>query len=329
MAENKLLVSGGCLRNADDLEEGKYYGKATLLLLDLSTGEYRELLSKSDGGEHYPPVNPNQQYTAASLDGDVLWLPTDTEIFKYRLPELILEACYSHSCFHNIHSVHAFDDFLIVTSTGLDNVVILDKHTGQITRVLNSEGKDPWHRFSSDVDYRIIYSTRPHDSHPNFVFRLDGKYWVTRCKQEDAICLEDINNRIDISQGANVSVHDGLWWNDKIIFTRVDGFLVFCDPISKKVIETVDIFALKRNRLRGWCRGLWVDGETFYIGFSKLRTTKSTNKLKFLMNSSFINSTNSKASVVAFDMNNKTVNNIYQVPDCMIDSIYGILPYRY
>ena len=49
---NKLLVSGGCLReNGFELGEGKYYGKAVLAELDLSTGKFVEVVAKSGGGE--------------------------------------------------------------------------------------------------------------------------------------------------------------------------------------------------------------------------------------------------------------------------------------
>ncbi|QIB64699.1 hypothetical protein [Kineobactrum salinum] len=330
MTVKKLLVSGGCLRpNGFELGEGKYYDRASLVLLDLQRGEFTEILSKSDGGANYPAEHPNQQYTAACLDGDILWLPTDTEILQYRLPELELLSCYSHPCFHNIHSVQVVGDELAVTSTGLDNVVLLDRATGAINRIINTQGLDPWHRFDAATDYRLVHSTRPHDSHPNYVFQLDGKLWVTRCSTEDAVCLEDVEQRIDLGEGEDISAHDGLWWGETLVFTRVDGMLILCDPVRKKVIENHDPFRLHRNRPKGWCRGLHIDGDMFYIGYSRLRKTNLKSKLRFLSQGNFKYGSGNNSLVVAYNMKQQKVDRVYESPEGMVDAIYGILPYTW
>jgi hypothetical protein len=326
----KLLISGGCLRpNGFELGEGKYYGKASLVSLDLQSGQFEQVLSKSDGGANYPAEHPNQQYTAACLDGDTLWLPTDTEILQYQLPQMKQVNCFSHPCFHNIHSVHVFGDELAVTSTGLDNVVMLDKTSGEIKRIINTQGKDPWHRFDAETDYRLVHSTRPHDSHPNYVFKLKDKLWVTRCTQEDAVCLDDMSQKIDITGSDSISVHDGLWWNGKLVFTRVDGLLVICDPETGKVTENHDPFAAHRNRPIGWCRGLYIDGDMFYIGYSRLRKTNLKSKLKFLSQGNFRYGSGNNSLVVAYNMKTKKVEQVFESPEGMIDAIYGILPWRY
>jgi len=326
----RLLVSGGCLRaDGFELGEGKYYGRAVLAVLDLESGSFTEVLSKSDGGEHYPAEHPNQQFTAACLDGDILWLPTDTEIMKYRLPELELLACYSHPCFHNVHSVQVFGDQLGVTSTGLDNIVLLNKHTGNIDQIINTQGKDPWHRFDPGKDYRVVHSTRPHDSHPNYLFELEGRLWVTRCSTEDAVCLDDVNDRIDLGEGEDISAHDGLWWQGQLVFTRVDGKLIVCDPAKRKVIENHDPFRLQRNRPKGWCRGLFITGDMFYIGFSRLRKTNLKAKLKFLSQGNFKYGAGNNALVVAYNMKSQRVEGVYEAPSGLIDAIYGVLPYSY
>lgn len=329
MSLKQLLVAGGCLReNGFELGEGKYFGQASLLLLDLHTGKFQTLISKNDGGEHYPSEHPNLQFTAPCLDGDTLWLPTDTEIYQYQLPELTELKCYSHPCFQNIHSVHLFDNELIVTSTGIDNIVVLCPETGEIKRIINTEGKEPWHRFDAKTDYRLLHSTRPHDSHPNYIFKLDNKLWTTRCTHDDAVCLDDVTDRIDVAHQDEMSVHDGIWWQDKLVFTRVDGYLVIVDPKSRKVIDKHDPFANERNRPLGWCRGLMVDGDVFYIGYSRLRKTKLMSKLKFITQGNFKYMDGNGALVVAYDISKKKVINTYTIPAGMLDAIYGILPYN-
>ena len=330
MELKSLIISGACLRpNGFELGEGKYYGEAKLLKLNLQTGGYTGLLSKRSGGTNYPKEHPNLQYTAACLDRDILWLPTDTELYKYQLPSMQLLVCYSYPCFHNLHSVHVFGDEVVVTSTGLDNVVVLDKNDGSIKQVINTQGKDPWHRFDPHFDYRQVHSTRPHDSHPNYVFKLDGNLWVTRCTQEDAVNLSDVAQRIDISGDDNISVHDGICWQGKIVFTRVDGYLVVCDQQSKRVIEVINPFAGEKNKPIGWCRGLCIIGDLFYIGYSKLRQTKLTDKLKYLAQGNLKYTSGNNALVVAYDIKSRRVERVYESPDHTLDAIYGVLPFHY
>lgn len=330
MPLKKLLISGACLReNGFELGDGKYYGKASLILLDLCSGEFRAVLIKSEGGTNYPAENPNLQFTAACVDGDTLWLPTDTEIYAYKLPNFSLISCYSHPCFNNVHSAHIIGGDLVVTSTGLDNIVVMDKYNGNIKTILNTEGKDPWHRFSPEVDYRVIHSTKPHHSHPNYVFTLNNDLWVTRCTQEDAVCLSDMSKRIDVSQGSNTSIHDGVWWGDKLVFTRVDGTLAICDPESHEVLEKHDPYGRERNRPRGWCRGLFIDGDMFYIGYSKLRKTKLTAKLKFISRGNFKYRNGNEALIIAYNMQTQQVERTYEFNSGAMDAIYGIMPYEY
>lgn len=323
----KLLISGAQLRpDGYELGQGKYYGAARLLTLDLSDGTFSLTLEMREGNEHYPEEYPNLQYTAASRHEDILWLPTDTEVYKYRLPDMTCLACYSYPCFQNVHSVHQFGDEVYVTSTGLDNIVVLDAESGELLRIINSEGKDPWHRFDAEKDYRLVHTTKPHDSHPNFVFELDGSKWITRCTQEDAVNLDDVSQSLNISGGDVISVHDGLWWGQKLVFTRVDGFLVTFDRENNMAREQIDIFAHSRNRPNGWCRGLHIDGDMFYIGYSKLRKTRLKEKLKYLSQGNFKYSTGNNSLVVAYNMRERKVEKVHQVPDGLIDAIYGIVP---
>ncbi len=60
---------------------------------------------------------------------------------------------------------------------------------GEILREWSVIGEDTWARFSRQIDYRKVPTTKPHRSHPNFAFLLEGDIWTTRCDQKDAICL--------------------------------------------------------------------------------------------------------------------------------------------
>ncbi|MFA3790735.1 hypothetical protein AB6T38_06430 [Aliiglaciecola sp. SL4] len=326
---NKLLLSGGCLRpNGFELGEGKYYQSARLVELDTETKLCRIIIQQDEGGSNYPSEHPNLQFTNGCIVDQKLWLPTDTEVHLYQLPDFKLVKTISHPCFHNIHSVTMIKGELVITSTGLDNVVFCDPDSGIITRIVNTEGKAPWHRFDNNIDYRKYHSTRPHDSHPNFVFELDNQVWVTRCTQEDAVNLSQVSDRIDINLGNDKGVHDGLWWKDKLVFTQVDGVLLLCDPIERKMIEIIDPFLNVSNRPLGWCRGLYIEGDMFYVGFSKLRKTGMKSRLKFLSQRNFKYASGNNALVVKVDMRTRKVIDTFETPNGMLDAIYGILPFN-
>lgn len=326
---SRLLITGGVLRpNGFELGEGKYYGCAKLLRLDTNTGEFEELIAVDEGNENYPEIHPNLTFTAGEVDGSCLWLPTDTEIRQYSYPDLQLLKTFSHPCFHNIHSVNHCDDRLYVTSTGLDMVVVLDKVIGAIDERLSCEGKPAWHRFNADVDYRKIHSTRPHDSHPNYVFWVNNEPWVTRCTQEDAVCLSDVSKRIDISgPDKETSVHDGIVVADKVYFTSVDSCVVKADLTTRQVIETIRIDEFPGyGPVRGWCRGLRIENGLFYLGFSVLRRTRRSEKLKWLAKLAARSGISQTSSILAVDLGRRRVVADYPVPAGMIDAIYSILP---
>lgn len=324
----KLLVTGGVLRpNGFDLGEGKYYGCAKLLSLDLDTGAFQTLLSVDQGNDNFPDVDPNLEFTAGAVDGQTLWLTTDTEVRHYRYKPLELISTYSYPFFHNIHSVVPRGDQLYVTSTGLDLVAVLSKSDGSLIKLINTEGKPTWHRFSPDTDYRKVHSTRPHDCHPNHVFWIGEEAWVTRCTQEDAVCLSDLSKRIDISGSRRpISVHDGIVNDGKIYFTCVDGAIVVAEPSTYAVIDVIVLNELKGfGGVRGWCRGLYLNGDICYVAFSRLRKTKRLERVAWvsrLIGRGFIES----SSVLAVNLRTMEVISDFRVPDGMIDAIYSLLP---
>lgn len=324
-----LLVTGGVLRpDGYNLGEGKYYGCAKLVHINIKTGQFSELLSVADGTHNFPDEHPNLEFTVGAVDKDNLWLAMDTEIRLYTYPQLQLIKTFSHPCFHNIHSVAIHDDELYVTSTGIDLVLVLDKYNGAIKQYFNVEGKPIWHRYSQTTDYRKVHSTRPHDSHPNYVFWIDEQPWVTRCTQEDAVLLSDVSKRIDISGPDKViSVHDGIVHGDYVYFTSVDSCIVIADTKTYQVVETFNLSNLKGyGGLRGWCRGLYISGDIFYVGFSRLRKTRRLDKIEWVSRLINRGKTIEDCSVLGINMSTKEIIADYIIPTGMLDAIYTILP---
>jgi hypothetical protein len=325
----RILLTGGVLReNGFELGEGKYYGCAKLLALDVETGATEHLLSISEGNANFPDVHPNLEFTAGAVEGDRLWLPTDTEIRCYSYPALQLERVYSHPCFHNVHSVAVRGDELWVTSTGLDHVVVLSKEDGSVRRIVNAEGKPAWHRFSAEEDYRKVHSTRPHDCHPNYVFWLEDRAWVTRCTQEDAVLLDDPTQRIEVSGSHRpISVHDGHVEDGRIYFTTVDGCIMIADAGERRVVEELQLSTLDGfGGLRGWCRGLYIEGDLCYVGFSRLRKTKRVERLHWVGKLLQRGTPVEECSVLAIDLRRRRIVRDYRLPVGSMDAIYGVLP---
>jgi hypothetical protein len=325
----KLLITGAALReNGFELGEGKYYGCAKLIQLDTTSGTIDELLSVDAGNNNFPDTHPNLEFTAGDVEQDKLWLPMDTEIRLYHYPSMSLLDTFSHPSFHNIHSVAVHGDQLFVTSTGLDMVVILDKKDGSIISRHNTEGKPTWHRFSQQIDYRKVYSTRPHDCHPNYVFWINGEPWVTRCTQEDAVMLYDTTKRIDISgPKRSISVHDGFVHGRQVLFTTVDGSIVIADTQTLKVTGTVDISSMEGfHGLRRWCRGMYMSGNILYVGFSRLRKTKQKEKIAWISRLLTAGEHVDQCSVLALDLSQNKLVADFRIPAEMLDAIYTILP---
>jgi len=329
MGEDTLLLTGGVLRpDGFTLGEGKYYDGARLLKLDLRSGQVQTLLTVNEATAHFPAEHPNLQFTVACRDGQALWLAMDTEIRRYVYPSLELMATISHPCFQNVHSVAVRGDSLWVTSTGLDLVVVLDKHTGARQEVLHADGKDPWHRFSPDVDWRQVHSTRPHDFHPNYVFWLGDEPWVTRCTPEDAVPLRNPRRAINLSgTKCPISVHDGVVHEGSVYFTLVDGTLVVMDPAAPEApLGEIELSALPGfGGVRGWCRGLCFSGGLAYVGFSRLRRTRHQSKLDWMRRAVGRGAPVEAASVLAVDLQARQIVKDYRFEPDTLDALYGIM----
>jgi hypothetical protein len=243
------------------------------------------------GGVEYvsPPEavaedEPAILFKSGYMDGSTLYACTSTEVLIYELPEFRRTGYISLPCFNDLHHVcPTIRGTLAVVSTGLDLVVEISK-SGEIVQEWNVLGQDPWTRFSRDTDYRKVLTTKPHASHPNHVFELNGELWVTRFKQKDAICLTRPGPRIDV---AVEKPHDGYLFGDSVYFTTIDGHVVVA---SQKTLQVTKIYDLNQMHPEprlplGWCRGLLpVDERYLWVGFSRLRATKFVENVNWIKN---------------------------------------------
>ena len=275
----KLYVLGGRERKPGITEptaqdEWYLYNAALILEVDTVSGSVRTCVEYESPQEARPGKHRAAHFHSGALTRDTLYTCTATEVLIYRLPDFERIGYISLPCFNDLHHVTpTADGNLLVVSTGLEMVMKMTMD-GQILETWSALKEEPWSRFSRNIDYRKVETTKPHISHPNFAFELEGEVWVTRFHQHDAISLNGSGRRIKI---AEEGVHDGLVWGDRILFTAVDGKIVIVNRHSLEAERIIDLRQIQdRDQLvlPAWCRGLLpVDYQRIWVGFTRIRQT--------------------------------------------------------
>ncbi len=280
----KLYVTGGQQQNARSLTEGETfwykYAKGLILEVDSDSQEVHTRAEYVSPPDVCPDEDPAILFKCGSLEGDRLYVGTQTEVLVYSVPDMSLSTYISLPCFNDVHHVRpSLEGNLLVANSGLDMVLEITTD-GEVLREWNTLGEDPWARFSPEVDYRQVRSLKPHASHPNHVFYVGDELWATRFEQRDAICLSDPSKRIDVGIER---VHDGHVYDGHIYFTSVNGHVVIANADTLVVVQTIDLNLLAPEPgVLGWCRGLLVDGDRIWVGFSRIRMTKVRENLSWI-----------------------------------------------
>jgi hypothetical protein len=278
-----LWVIGGEQRISFTLpKEWSQYKKA--LVLRVQDGRVERVLEYESPPEHCPDGTPSHVFKAATFQGDTAYLCTQTEVLICDVPSFAIRRVISHPCFNDLHHVTPSPDGrLFVAVTGLDAVAELSPE-GKLLGLASVLGGSPWDRFSPDVDYRKVPTTKPHLSHPNYVFFLDGRPWVTRFQQRDAVPLDGSVNGKGPFHIAVDGVHDGHVEGHRIYFTAVNGCVVYFDLRTgkKTAVDLNPLLAPDDDRPLGWCRGLLPQGSRAWVGFSRIRYTTLRRNLSWI-----------------------------------------------
>jgi hypothetical protein len=276
----KLLIVGGKQR-ADYTEEWNGFECGIMAELDTPTGRLTVVNQYTSPPETMPNIPAAILFKAATVLGDKLYACTQTEVVVYSLPSYQQLLHVSVPCLNDVHHVCPTPSgTLLVANTGLDMVVELSEK-GETLREWDVLGEPLWSRFSRETDYRKVLTTKPHQSHPNFVFLLGEEVWVTRFKQLDAICLTKPGRSIHIGVERP---HDGVLAFGKIYFTTVNGFVVVVDQQTLEVTETYNLGEFQSAwRYLGWCRAISVvEPHLVVVGFSRIRPTVHLDNLLWL-----------------------------------------------
>jgi hypothetical protein len=282
-AVQALWIVGGEQRGVPHwTKEWRLYKKA--LIAKLEGGQLHRVLEYETPPEHRPDELSAILFKSASIAGDRAYLCTQTEVLVCDLPSFAIRKIISLPCFNDVHHVAvAPDGRIFVAVTGLDAVAELAPD-GSLLRLVSVLGGSIWDRFSQTTDYRKVATTKPHRSHPNFVFFLDGVPWVTRFQQRDAVPLyADSTHRSAFELGAE-GVHDGHVTGDHIYFTAVNGLVLRFDLNSgeKRVFDLNCMRNGDDKRPLGWCRGILPAGAEAWIGFSRIRYTALRQNLDWI-----------------------------------------------
>jgi hypothetical protein len=210
-------------------------------------------------------------FQASTLHDGRLYTCTETEVMVYALPGFERLEYVSLPCFNDVHHVRrSLRGNFLVANAGLEMIVEVTPQ-GKIVEALSTLGENPWARWDRRTDYRKL-NMKPHRAHPNYVFYLGDEVWATRFEQGDAISVSPEGRRVDVS---SERIHDGVLHEGRLYFTTVDGKIVIVDADSLERLETIDLTSFHDDRmLLGWCRGILVDGDRLWVGFSRIRPTR-------------------------------------------------------
>ena len=274
----RLYVVGGQQRTlrglTADMDSWYEYQKGLILELDTASSAAHTVVEYVSPADAAPAEEPAILFKSGTLVGDELFICTQTEVMIYSVPTFERTAYVSLPMFNDVHHVRPTPTgTLLVANTGLDTVVEMTR-SGEVVKVINVLGQDQWGdgRFSPDVDYRRVKSTKPHLAHPNHVFYIGDEPWAARFQQKDAISLVDPTRRIDIGLER---IHDGLVNDGRVYFTTVDGKVAIADTTTLEIIRVIDLTeSHPPDMLLGWARGILVDGDKMWVGFSRIRPTR-------------------------------------------------------
>jgi hypothetical protein len=299
--------------------EGRY-DLALILELDVQQRSIKRVLEYETPTGRRPDQDPQVLFKSATLADDVLYVPTQTEVAVYRVPDFRRVGYVSIPMFNDVHHARPSPEGgVIIANTGLDMVVDVSLD-GSVRREWSATGHDPWVRFSRAIDYRRVRSTKPHLAHPNYVFYIDDELWVTRFNQRDAISLARPGRRIDVGLEG---MHDGLVNGDRIYFTTVDGKVVIAGKHSLAIESVIDLRTFyPPDTLVGWTRGIAVDEHGFWVGFSRLRQTRFRENLEWVMKGF---KHEPRTRVAYFDLSKGTVGPSFELEVAGMNAVFSVL----
>jgi hypothetical protein len=329
---SKLYVVGGRQRKVGFKaptyqDEWCLYEAALILEVDTETGTTRTCVEYETPREKRPGEQRAGNFHSGAVVNNTLYTCTMSEVLIFRVPGFQQIGYLSLPCFNDLHHVTptASGDLLVV-STGLDMVFRVTPR-GEKVQEWCVVDEAPWSRFSPSIDYRTVITTRPHLSHPNFAFELNGEPWVTRFEQGDAISLNGSKKRI--STGV-YRPHDGFLDADRILFTGVEGRIVIVNRRTLELETTIDLRQIQdrdKEILPAWCRGLLpLDKDRIWVGFTRIRQTLLQENVRWVKSVLGEGTVAKPTQIALFDIARKECMESIDLEPHGMHTIFGIFP---
>lgn len=302
------------------------YDQAVVLRVNLVNHHIEKFFTYASPPDVCVDDKPSIVFKCGSIHDNALLLCTETEVFTLDLRTKAVSDYISLPCFNDVH--HALmirDGEYLVANTGLDMVLEVFRD-GTIGREWSAVDVDIWSRFSRDVDYRKIRSTKPHLAHPNFVFAHEAQLWTTRFNQRDAICLTKELDPITIGFAGP---HDGVRHDTGIYFTTVDGHIVEIDAQTLKARRSIDLNEIEeRTAPLGWCRGVYVVDQLAWVGFSRLRQTRLRQNVRWVKRGFRARSSyeTRPTRLAAYDLERRVLVDEINLEPYDFNAVFSILP---
>src|SRR5581483_2361498 len=175
-----LYVIGGKQKSPRSLSAGNQewngYEKGLIVQVDTETRQASVCTEYSSPPEVCASADHAVLFQAATLEDQSLYVCTQTEIMVYSVPDFEQQLHISLPWFNDLHHVRPTPEgTLLAANAGLEMILEVTP-AGEVLRVWNVLGEEPWARFSPEIDYRGV-STKPHRSHPNYIFYINDEIW--------------------------------------------------------------------------------------------------------------------------------------------------------
>ena len=330
-----LIVGGRQRRDAVGRQEWQAYDQARVVLVDCDSGESELLWTYETPPELCAPGHASQVFKAGFMEGQRLWLVTLTDVSVWDCQTRTQIEHWSHPWFNDLHHVRPWgDDAWVVANTGLDQVLKLNL-SGEVIEQWCVGEQPTWERFNMRKDYRQVATTKPHETHPNFLFVVDHDLWVTRFHPQDALCLTRDCSPIALAKGGP---HDGVEVEDAIGFTTVNGYVGMCprsefverDRSSEPVRWTELQPSTSKDELLGWCRGLYcVSSREAWVGFSRIRPTRFRSHVSWVKHGfKTVGLHGTRPTRIArYDLNSGQCLQEVDLESMGLNAIFGIYPW--
>lgn len=303
VSNDEIFLVSGARRNSEPFSNSNMAGCYDACIYEIDFG-HKRILRKVFGPRPDRSIYPGGytfSYRGSHFDGQTIHTCSHSEIVEIDYATFDVKDVFTHPVFNDLHHVRVFNGSKYFVSTGVDHVGELRGDNSIHLHPVILDDKLP--SVNGGKDYRSL-DTKPHVSHPNFIFEINGEKWVTRFKQKDAVKLSDLNERMPIGDEAP---HDGIVYENNVFFTTVDGKVVIVDGTSRDKLGEYDINEIVNVPKLGWCRGIEVFNNMAYVGFTAFRKTKHRENVRWLTNTwEKVRGTN-PGRIVKFDFQNQKV----------------------